>query len=302
MVKKFTKRQLLDQCGFDAEESQIILNYQKKLPVLVENDGLVEHCANIKDLYSQLHVKTRFSRWVENNLINNFDVSEYFISFVNSKGETVAFEDHCGLSPQKLNNLGVEKVYMINLDCAKEIAMFAGTALHANDELKKNSKMARKYFILMEKAVKKNLEWELIRNPLKEGYKLMQKELNEYMNRMVQRNADDWDYSIEADALNVIATGFKAQEIRAYVGCKDKITRDSLTATYNEYLLKLQEWNILFIRSNKNRYERYKQLKEYFDLTFPNAIPIRNDVDISRIIENKNKLIEEVRLKIQRVA
>ena len=60
MVKKFTKRQLLDQCGFDTEEVQIILNYQKKLPVLVENDGLVEHCANIKDLYSQLQVKARF--------------------------------------------------------------------------------------------------------------------------------------------------------------------------------------------------------------------------------------------------
>lgn len=302
MVKKFTKRQLLDQCGFDVEESQIILNYQKKLPVLVENDGLVEHCANIKDLYSQLQVKVRFSRWVKNNLINNFDTSEYSISFVNSKGEAVAFEDHCGLSPQKLNNLGVEKVYMVNLDCAKEIAMFAGTALHANDELKKNSKMARKYFILMEKAVKKNLEWELIRYPLREGYKKMQEALNAYMNRMIQKDADDWDYKIEANALNIIATGFAAQEIRLFVGCKDNITRDSLRATYNEYLMKLQEWNMLCLGMNMNKYERYSKLKDYFDITFPNAVLLRDDVGIAKITENKNKLIEEARMKLQGVA
>ncbi len=37
MVKKFTKRQLLDQCGFTTEETQVILDYQKKLPIFVEN-------------------------------------------------------------------------------------------------------------------------------------------------------------------------------------------------------------------------------------------------------------------------
>lgn len=302
MIKKFTKRQLLDQCGFEAEEVQIILNYQKKLPVLVENNGLVEHCTNIKDLYFQLQVKTRFSRWVENNLINNFDTSEYSISFVNSKGEAVAFEDHCDLSPQKLNNVSVEKVYMVNLDCAKEIAMFAGTALHSNTELKKNSKLARKYFILMEKAVKKNLEWELIRYPLREGYKKMQEALNSYMNRMIQKDADEWDYKIEANSLNIIATGFSAQEIRLFVGCKDNITRDSLTATYNEYLMKLQEWNILCLGINMNRYERYLKLKEYFDIKFPNAVLLRDDVGIDKIEENKNKLIEEARMKLQGAA
>lgn len=302
MIKKFTKRQLLDQCGFEVEEAQIILDYQKKLPVLVENDGLVEHCANLKDLYSQLNVKARFSRWIDNNLINNFDTSEYSIFFVNSKGEAVAFEDHCDLSPQKLNNLGIEKVYMINLDCAKEIAMFAGTALHANEELKQNSKLARRYFVLMEKAVKKNVEWELLRYPLREGYKKMQEALNSYMNRMVQKDADEWDYIIEANALNVIATGFSAQEIRLFVGCKDNITRDSLTATYNEYLLKLQEWNILCLGMNMNRYERYSKLKEFFDITFPNAVLIRDDVDIRKVNENKNKLIEEVKLKLQGAA
>lgn len=162
--------------------------------------------------------------------------------------------------------------------------------------------LSRKYFILMEKAVKKNSEWELIRYPLREDYKKMQKALDNYMLRMVQRNADDWDYRIEADAINVIATGYKAQDIRLFIGCKDKATRDSLTATYNEYLMKMQELNIVYLGMNMNRYDRYKMLKQSFDILFPNAIPIKDDVDINRIIENKNKLLEEVKTKIKTVA
>ena len=165
-----------------------------------------------------------------------------------------------------------------------------------------NGALCRQYFILMEKAVKKNMEWELIRHPLREGYKEMQKALNGYMNRIIQKDADDWDYRIEADALNVIATGFPAKEIRLFVGCKDNITRDSLTATYNEYLMKLQEWNILFLGMNLNRYERYLKLKESFDIFFPNAIPIKDDIDISRSKENKQKLLDEVKSKVQRAA
>lgn len=299
MIKKFTKRQLLDQCGFTVEETKIILDYQKKLPILVENDGELENfCVNASDLYSQLGVKLRLSRWIDNNVITHFEQDkDYEIVFKDSENNTVAFEDHCSLSAQKLNAIGVSKVFMLTLDTSKEIAMFAGTALHANEKLKKLSKLTRRYFILMEKAVKKNVEWELIRYPLKQGYKAMQKALDEYMVRMIQRNADDWDYRIEADALNVIATGFKAQEIRNYVGCKDNITRDSLTFTYNEYLLKLQELNIVYLGMNMNRYNRYKMLKQSFEILFPNAVPIKDDVDISRIIENKNKLLEEVKQK-----
>ena len=304
LIKKFTKRQLLDQCGFTADETQTILDYQKKLPILVEDNGNIEHfCVNASDLHSQLKVKARLSRWAENNIISIFEENkDYEIMFKDSENNTVAFEDHCSLSPQKLNAIGVSKVYMLTLDVSKEIAMFAGTALHANAELKELSRLARRYFILMEKAVKSNMEWELIRYPLRQGYKQMQKALDEYMVRMVQRNADDWDYRFEADAINIIATGFPAKEIRSYVGCKDNITRDSLTATYNEYLLKLQEWNILFLGMNMNRYERYSKLKESFDIFFPNAVSIKEDVDINKIKGNKQKLLDEAKSKLMRTA
>jgi len=296
MVKKFNKRQLIDQCGFTAEETQVILDYQKKLPILVENDDVDGFCINARYLYDELtkvpkvsksgkqfKTVTQFSDWIKKRILDfGFDENTDYI-LISEKNEI------------KYSHGGDRKSidYMLNLDMAKQLAMIEKTEI---------GNITRRYFILMEKAVKKNTEWELIRYPLREGYKKMQTALNEYMNRMVQRDADDWDYSIEADALNVLATGFKAREIRSYVGCKDNITRDSLTATYNEYLLKLQELNIVYLGMNMNRYDRYKMLEQSFNILFPNAVPIKDDVDVNRIIENKNSLIEEVRKKAQRVA
>ena len=52
MIKKFSKRQLLDQCGFNAEETQIISHYQKKLPILVENDNVEGFCIDAHTVLS----------------------------------------------------------------------------------------------------------------------------------------------------------------------------------------------------------------------------------------------------------
>lgn len=288
MIKKFTKKQLLDQCGFNAEETQIILEYQKKLPILLEdNDTWID----ARNLWEQLLVKKKYTDWIRNQ-ISTFDLVE------NSGYYTTSLQ-------REIANNGSKDIleYYIKVETAKSIALVAGyKGGNISKELKENSKLAHKYFILMEKAVKKNVEWELIRNPLREGYKKMQEALNSYMNRMIQKDADEWDYRIEADALNVLATGLPAKEIRLIVGCKDNITRDSLTATYNEYLMKLQEWNILCLGMNMNRYERYSKLKEFFDITFPNAVLLRDDINIKKITENKNKLIEEARMKLQGVA
>lgn len=288
MIKKFNKRQLLDQCGFTAEEVKVILDYQKRLPILLEdNDTWI----NAKDLWEQLKVKDKYADWIKTQ-IKTFELVENIGYITNSVQTEIA------------NNGSKELTeYQIKVETAKSITLVIGyKGGNVSKELKENSKLAHKYFILMEKAVKRNIEWELIRYPLREGYKKMQKALDEYTLRMIQRNADDWDYRIEADAINIIATGFKAQEIRNYVDCKDNITRDSLTATYNEYLLKLQELNIVYLGMNMNRYDRYKMLKQSFDILFPNAVPIKDDIDINRIQENKQKLLDEVKEKVQGAA
>lgn len=285
MIKKFNKRQLLDQCGFTEDETQIILDYQKKLPILLEdNDTWI----NAKDLWEQLKVKDKYADWIKTQ-IKTFELVKN-ISYITNSVQT------------EIANKGSKELteYQIKVETAKSITLVIGyKGGNVSKELKENSRLAHKYFILMEKAVKRNIEWELIRYPLREGYKKMQEALNQYMNRIIQKNADDWDYRIEADALNIIATGFPAKDIRLFVGCKDNITRDSLTATYNEYLLRLQELNIIYLGMNMNRYERYKMLKQSFDILFPNAIPIKNDIDMDMIESNKQKLIDDVKEKVK---
>lgn len=56
MNKKFTKRQLLDQCGFTADEAKIILDYQKELPILLNDNNT---WINAKDLWQQLSVQKK---------------------------------------------------------------------------------------------------------------------------------------------------------------------------------------------------------------------------------------------------
>ena len=69
MIKKFSKRQLLDQCGFNAEETQIILDYQKKLPILVENDNVEGFCIDARDLWKQLgEPQGKFADWVKRKI------------------------------------------------------------------------------------------------------------------------------------------------------------------------------------------------------------------------------------------
>ena len=103
MVKKFTKRQLLDQCGFNSDEVQIILEYQRKLPVLVENVDIDGFCVNARDLWKQLGVKTQFSKWIQSNLdVGGSEENEDFIVMFYKGIDSVSFEDYADFSPQKL--------------------------------------------------------------------------------------------------------------------------------------------------------------------------------------------------------
>ena len=83
MIKKFTKRQLLDQCGFTAEEAQIILDYQKELPILLgDNDTWI----NARDLWMQLKVKDKYADWIKTQ-IRTFEL-EKDIGYITTSVQT----------------------------------------------------------------------------------------------------------------------------------------------------------------------------------------------------------------------
>lgn len=56
MSNFFTKKELVRLSCTD-DEIKLVMQYQKKLPILVENENTDEFCINAKDLHKQLAVK-----------------------------------------------------------------------------------------------------------------------------------------------------------------------------------------------------------------------------------------------------
>ena len=245
---KLTKNNLIKKLGVtDSEVIEIVLAYNKELPILTEDgEGF---CVNARDLYKCLDVKRDFSTWIKDR-INKYE----FIENIDYEVFTKMGDNILGGRPS------IE--YKLTIDCAKEIAMVTNN---------NKGKIARKYFICIEKILKKAMEWEMIRVPEKQKYKEMCEELKKYFLRNFNKEPEWYDYSNESDALNKICLGARPKDIREYIEVQDKNTRDWLTAKYNKYLDKLEELNIMYLKMNLDKDRRYDLIKQGFKALFPNA-------------------------------
>ena len=258
MVKKFTKRQLLDQCGFNAEETQIILDYQKKLPILVENeeDGF---SINARDLWEQLgKPQGKFADWIKRKVTTK-----------KTKGGTLLFVENKDFSTisQKceIANTGGFKEhldYFLTIDCAKNVSMMENTD---------NGALCRKYFILMEDIVIQNKEWLAIRDPEKVEYKKMSKEIDTWCYRIWGHHASRSEYAVEADMLNVIVSGKTSQQLKSEYGvATNELIRDYLKKEHNEELLFLEEQNQVLLLMDMGFTERKNMLTKMHQVKFRN--------------------------------
>ena len=175
-------------------------------------------------------------------------------------------------SNQMVRN-GYSKEYKLTIDCAKQLCMVQNNNL---------GKIARKYFIYVEKLLKKAIEWDLIRTPERIRYKELCEELKKYYIRNKGREPEWYVYSNEADALNKICLGAKAKDIREYIEACDKNTREWLEAEYNTYLDELQKMDLMYLRMNFDKDKRYDLIKQGFKALYPNA---------SFIVANKEKYL-----------
>lgn len=276
---KFTKKNLIDQLGFKEEDAEIVLQYQKKLPILAELEDIDGFCVDAKALWEQLErPQSRYRDWVRRKF------TPYgFRENVDFVGAQKCAPENTGVS-----GMDQEMNHVLTLDMAKGLAMI---------DKKECGILARRYYVLMERAVKDITKWNLIRMPLRKGYCEMDRSLHAYMNRTVQRDADKYDYTFEANMLNIIATGFTAQEIRNYIGVTDNITRDHLTETYNSYLLRLQEWDTAFLNMNMNRFQRCEMLLNMFNATFKDPLLLKGDSTKEIVDQNKQRLLQDLRNK-----
>lgn len=255
MEKGFTRKQL-ERIGCSNEEVELVLDYQKRLPVLLKGDDVEKFCVNARELHKELGVKKKYVDWIAKNVKSCEDYEESKDYEISPAGE-----------------------YMLTVDLAKEVSMFTGKNSQASKQLKETTRLVRRYFILMEDIVKRNVKWEEVRYYERTHYKPMCEALSNFIQRNTGRSGDGYDFALEANRLNIIATGNRAQSLKNYFGIQtNELTRDSLEKEYNEKISFLQDQNILLLGMNMPIQDRLKMLISMFDIQYPNAVDlIRGD-------------------------
>lgn len=272
MNQKFSKKEL-ERLGCNEEEIKIVMEYQRKLPVIVENDVIEDFCVDARTLHTQLDVGKQFSNWIQIRI-----KSYKFVDGVDFK----AFTPN-GLKPQGGRPT---TEYTLTIDMAKQLSMIERSTI---------GNLARRYFILIEKLVMDNKDWWGIRNPQKENYKPMCNAISESIHRACGRYGDDYDFKREADIINIIGVGSRAQSIKNYLGIgTNAITRDSLLADYNEKISFLQDQNILLLGMDMPIIQRVKMLIRFFDTKYPNAKPLQDYYDREYMIKARENIINEL--------
>lgn len=192
---QFTEEKL-KQYGLSDDEIATILEYQSLLPILQENKN---NTISAKELHNQLKVSRDFSTQIKQQiedleLVENID---YFID-----------------SPLKGSGL-VD--YQLKLSDAKEIAMRSKGG-RTSEELKKMSKLVRKYFIAIEKAFKNRTNWNTNRKNTLINCKELRGALitkrEELLNGVPEWNTNGNLYSIEFSLLNTVILGMSATQYR----------------------------------------------------------------------------------------
>ena len=145
----------------------------------------------------------------------------------------------------------------------------------------------------MESLVKKNKEWWTVRNPQRENYKPLCEALSNFTYKMCGRTADEALFAREANILNIIATGIPAQSIKLYLGIgTNELTRDSLEADYNAKIDFLQKQDIICLGMNMGIVDRTKFLMAAFDITYPNALPLKSYQTKDDLLKARDELLD----------
>lgn len=260
MVTKFSRKEL-ERIGRNEEEIELVMKYQKKLPVLIENNNVEQFSIDARLLWEQLDKpQGDFSHWINRKIINKvvktsdgnkhklFTESIDFTSFV----KTVEAE----------NTNITTKEYLLTIDCAKNVSMMENT---------ESGSLCRRYFILMEQIVSDNKNWLAIRDPEKVEYKKMSKEIDAWCYRIWGHHASRSEYAVEADMLNVIVSGKTSQQLKSEYGVAiNELIRDYLKKEHNEELLFLEEQNQVLLLMNMGFTEQKNMLTKMHQVKFRN--------------------------------
>lgn len=250
------KREELETYGVDTKDIDIIMEYQKKLPILQEDDG---NWIDARVLHGQLGVKRDFSHWVKEQIYAlDLEVESDFCTSLKT-------------SKQKGRG-GHNKIeYFLKTEIAKEVAMIAGLkGGRTSKELKEMSKLVRKYFITIERVFKDRKNWNFDRIHTTV-------ECEELKHQLARYNKDlfghpDWmhnKYVAEFHMLNEIIIGMSAKEYRKIHKLKkSESTRNAFTEEQLEYVHELErnDVDLIGIQNIFDYNERHRILSKKFSV------------------------------------
>ena len=233
----------MERLDFTEDEAKLIVKAQAQFPELLTLDESEnEFIISSRKLHEQLEVGRDYSTWVKGRISKyNFVENVDFVVIWNDTKTGVVVE-YNGNS-NSMVKLGYTIDYIFTLERGKELCM-----VENND----NGTLCRRYFILMEKAVKKMSDWLLIRNPQKQGYKDMSKAVKyNYMQLHNGEEPNQFIYINNADMVNLALLGHKSKAMKELLEVQyDDALRDHVTLEVNKALYELQQLNENLLYSN----------------------------------------------------
>lgn len=216
---KFTKKELT-LYSLSTKEIDSILNYQKLLPILQQDDTSM---IDARDLHKYLKIGKKFASWITERIKEyGFEEDEDYFPKSGSK---------------KSGRGGHNKIdYDLTLDMAKELAMSQSNEL---------GRLTRRYFLAIEKAFKHRQEWNRDRVGTIEMCKELKGALLKYQLKL--HSAPDWYqnfYVAEFSMLNNVIIGMSAKEYRATKGVKKSTPiRNTFTEQQLEWVDELEKYD-----------------------------------------------------------
>lgn len=260
MQTKFSRKEL-ERLNCSEEETTLVLKYQKRFPIILDNeDNIEKFCINARDLYKEIiqsEDTSHFSRWIK-RAIKNYGFTE------NVDFSTISPSGRIGDKSLIAQGGDIKSItYTLSVDMAKQLAMI---------DKKESGFIARHYFILMEDIVARNKEWLAIRDPEKEEYKKMSAEVDAWCFRIWHHHASRSEYAVEADMLNTIVTGKTSQQLKSEYGvASNDLIRDYLKKEHNEELLFLEQQNQVLLLMDMGFTERKNMLTKMHEVKFKSA-------------------------------
>lgn len=222
--------------GLTEDQVTVILEYQKRLPVLQQDNN---KWTDARQLHRELGVKRQYANWIKEALIDVDAIEgvEFLTSKLKSTGGRPKTE------------------YLITTELAKQIAMAAGAkGGRTSAELREKSRLARRYFIYIEQAFDNREQWNIDRSEAARQYVGLTQAIRDNLSELERRKplGKKDAFTAEADLLNHIVLGCTAYQWKTSHGFgRHENIRDRLPTEVLEIYHQLEVYDAFMIRSLK---------------------------------------------------